>query len=325
MPDEWLSVGVVVVKRASSGPFATHEWLPGTILPAAPPVAPWTSLGGGAGSESFYAGPATLQLHPAETAHYRDNLESPEPRIWVQLRPGPGPEGEERLELIAATVDPYEGEALADSMGDVLVAVAMPQDLEARLAAFFATHHVEREFYKRQRKRADPDALGRRGRVDRPFLGVHDARARRHHLHVTGDRAALVAETVAMGDRAVAHIGDDLHVAMRMRVEAGARRNLVVVPHAQPAPAHARGVAIAGEGEMMARAQPAMVGTAQPGEGTRIDHRDWLLRMRAMARDTADLARRAPTDKRRARWPGWRAAPILSAWLRTLAGRHGAA
>ena len=92
MPDEWLSVGVVVVKRASSGPFATHEWLPGTILPAAPPVAPWTSLGGGGGSESFYAGAADLQLHPAETAHYRDNLESPEPRIWVQLRPGPGPD-----------------------------------------------------------------------------------------------------------------------------------------------------------------------------------------------------------------------------------------
>jgi hypothetical protein len=44
----------------------------------------------------------------------------------------------------------------------------MPPDLEARLAEFFAAHHVEREFYKRQRKRADPDALGRRGRVDRP-------------------------------------------------------------------------------------------------------------------------------------------------------------
>ena len=45
MNGEWLNVGVVVVKRASTGPFATHEWLPGMILPAAPPVANWTSLG----------------------------------------------------------------------------------------------------------------------------------------------------------------------------------------------------------------------------------------------------------------------------------------
>lgn len=170
MPGEWLSVGVVVVKRASSGPFATHEWLPGTILPAAPPVAPWTSLGGSAGSESFYAGPATLQLHPAETAHYRDNLESPEPRIWVQLRPGPGPEGDERLEVIAATVDPYEGEAMAESVGDVVAAFAMPPSIAAEVAAFFAANHVEREFFKRKRNRQDPDSLGRRAPIARdPF------------------------------------------------------------------------------------------------------------------------------------------------------------
>ena len=170
MPGEWFSVGVVVVKRASSGPFATHEWLPGTILPAAPPVANWTSLGGGGGSESFYAGPAELQLHPAETAHYRDNLESPEPRIWVQLRPGPGPEGEERLEVIAATVDPYEGEAMAESVGDVVAAFAMPPSIAAEVAAFFAANHVEREFFKRKRNRQDPESLGRRAPIARdPF------------------------------------------------------------------------------------------------------------------------------------------------------------
>ncbi|MBM3480106.1 MAG: DUF3305 domain-containing protein [Alphaproteobacteria bacterium] len=170
MAGEWLSIGVVVVKRASSGPFATHEWQPGTILPAAPPVAPWTSLGGGAGRESFYAGPATLQLHPAETAHYRDNLESPEPRVWVQLRPGPGPEGDERLEVIGATVDPYEGEAMAESVGDVVAAFAMPPSIAAEVAAFFASNHVEREFFKRKRNRQDPDSLGRRAPIARdPF------------------------------------------------------------------------------------------------------------------------------------------------------------
>ncbi len=170
MAEEWLSVGVVVVRRASSGPFASHEWLPGMILPAAPPVAPWTRLGGGEGSEAFYAGPASLQLHPAETSHYRDNLESAEPRVWVQLRPGPGPEGDERLEVIGATVDPYEGEAMAESVGDVVAAFAMPPPVAAEVAAFFAANHVEREFFKRKRNRQDPESLGRRAPVARdPF------------------------------------------------------------------------------------------------------------------------------------------------------------
>jgi hypothetical protein len=168
MAEEWSRVGVVVVRRRLSGPWAAHEWLPGGVLFPPPDVPDWTRLQAEGDRESFYAGAVALAFHSGETSHYRDNLQSQRPQVWVQLRPTLGPEGDERVELIAATVDPYEGEALADSMGDVLVAIAMPTGLEARLAEFFAAHHVEREFYKRQRKRADPDALGRRGRVDSP-------------------------------------------------------------------------------------------------------------------------------------------------------------
>jgi hypothetical protein len=171
MAEEWSRIGVVVIRRHLSGPWAAYEWLPGGILCPPPEVPDWTRLQSEGDRESFYIGTVALAFHSGETSHYRDNLQSARPQVWVQLRPTLGPEGDERVELVSATVDPYEGEALADSMGDVLVAVAMPQDLEARLAAFFATHHVEREFYKRQRKRADPDALGRRGRVDLPFPG----------------------------------------------------------------------------------------------------------------------------------------------------------
>jgi hypothetical protein len=37
--------------------------------------------------------------------------------------------------------------------------------VQAWLAAFYDAFHVERAFIKRQRDRADPDPLGRRGRV----------------------------------------------------------------------------------------------------------------------------------------------------------------
>ena len=86
----------------------------------------------------------------------------------------------------------------------------------------------------------DPDLEERRRLGLQVVLGVHHAGAGAHDLHVAGLGAALVAHVVAVGDRALADIGDDLHVAVRVRVEAGAGGDLVVVPDAQPAPAHAR-------------------------------------------------------------------------------------
>ena len=90
-----------------------------------------------------------------------------------------------------------------------------------------------------------------------------------HHLHVAGLGAALVAEAVLVGDRALAHVGDDLHVGVRVRRKAGVRRDLVVVPDPQRAPAHPLGVVIVGEGEMMLGLQPAVVGAAELVEGLR--------------------------------------------------------
>jgi hypothetical protein len=167
MSEQWQEIGVVVLRRRLSGPWAAHEWLPGAILPGPASVPPWTQLRAEADGESFYAGGVALGFHAGETAHYRDNLESPRPQVWVQLRPALGQDGDERVELVAATVDPYEAEAMADSVGDVLAAFAMPAAIAERLRAFFAAHHVERVFFKRERKRADPDSLGRRGRIDR--------------------------------------------------------------------------------------------------------------------------------------------------------------
>jgi hypothetical protein len=42
-----------------------------------------------------------------------------------------------------------------------------------------------------------------------------------HHLDVAGLGAALIAERVLVRDRALADIGDDLHVGVRVRREAG--------------------------------------------------------------------------------------------------------
>jgi hypothetical protein len=155
---EHITIGVVVARLALKGPWASQAWLPVAVLPAAPELPAGTPLGRDGDDETFYAGAAEIALYAQATGHYRDNLTAAQPSVWVALRPI----GDE-VELASATVDPYEGEALAESIGDVVEAVPMPADLQHRLRAFFDAFHVERAFFKRQRDRADPEALGRRG------------------------------------------------------------------------------------------------------------------------------------------------------------------
>ena len=162
-PAGHFRVGVVVARRKLKGPWADAAWAPHAVLPAPPDAAPWTPLGRAGDDELFYAGPAEVDLHPASTGHYRDNLVAAAPSVWVSLRQV----GIEEVEVATVTVDPYEGEALAEGMSEIVEAVPMAPEIAERLRAYFAAFHVERRFEKRRRDRADPDALGRRSRVDR--------------------------------------------------------------------------------------------------------------------------------------------------------------
>src|SRR3954452_18358030 len=162
MAQDHFMIGVVAAKRRLKGPWASHAWLPVAALPAAPALAAGTSLGADGEDETFYAGAAEVTLHLRATGHYRDNLASGQPSLWVVLRPI----GEE-VELVSITADPYEGEALAESIGDIVEPVPMPADIQARLQVFFDRFHVEQTFFKRKRDRAGSEAPGRGGRASR--------------------------------------------------------------------------------------------------------------------------------------------------------------
>ena len=160
MTQDRCGIGVVVAKRRLKSAWASHAWSPHSVLPAVPAAAPGALLSGDADGELFYAGQFELMLHASETAHYRDNLASGRPSLWIALRLTEGDE----YEIAAVTADPYEGEALAEGIGEIVEPVAMPAEIQATLAAFIDAYHRERPFLKRKRDRADPEALARRGR-----------------------------------------------------------------------------------------------------------------------------------------------------------------
>jgi len=155
-----IPVGVVVERSKSASQWADFYWRPIGVLIGAPDTAPWTKLSDDGERATFYVGAAELALHRAETSNYRDNLALEASLLWVIMQPV---EGDPPLKLVAVTADPSEGEAMTEAGVNMVEAVPMPAPMQAVIAGFVAEHHVEQEFVKRKRDRADPEALGRRG------------------------------------------------------------------------------------------------------------------------------------------------------------------
>jgi hypothetical protein len=160
-PLERIPVGVVVERRPATSAWVDAIWTPAAVLAGVPEAAPWTPLGADGETTRFYAGAAAIELYRSETTNYRDNLMSGSPKLWISLRPTGA---EPPYEIAAVTADPAEGEAFTEAGNDLVDAVPMPDSVRASIEAFVAAHHVERQFVKRKRDRADPQALARRGR-----------------------------------------------------------------------------------------------------------------------------------------------------------------
>lgn len=152
-----IAVGVIVERRKASSQWIDFVWRPIAVLAGQPDTPPWSALSNDGERTTFYAGSAEIKLYRTETKNYRDNLAA-EAGLWVVLRPtGIEPP----YALFTVTADPAEGEAFTEAGADLVEQVPMPQSVRDIVAAFVAEHHVEQPFYKRERKRADPDALAR--------------------------------------------------------------------------------------------------------------------------------------------------------------------
>ena len=158
-PLSQIVVGIVVERLRADSPWIDFLWRPVGILPDAPDMAAWSVLRDEGESVLFYAGSRTVDFHRSETARYRDNLATGSPMLWVVLSPS---EGDWPYTLAAVTADPAEGEAFTEAGANLVESVAMPDVVRVAVESFVAEHHAEREFVKRKRDRANPEALARR-------------------------------------------------------------------------------------------------------------------------------------------------------------------
>jgi hypothetical protein len=154
-----IPVGIIVERMKAMSPWTDYVWRPVVALPGQPETAPWTKLSEESDRAMFYAGSAEIELHRSDTTNYRDNLATGTPVLWIVLR---GTGGEPPYALYLVTADPAEGEAMTAAGNDIVETVPMPAVIRDQVEAFVAEHHVEREFVKRKRDRANTDSLGRR-------------------------------------------------------------------------------------------------------------------------------------------------------------------
>jgi Protein of unknown function (DUF3305) len=154
-----IPVGVVVERRRADSPWIDFVWRGRGVLPDEPEMTPWTVIREQEGTTLFYAGGAAVDLYRSETARYRDNLATGAPSVWIVLTPS---EGAWPYTVSAVTADPAEAEAFTEAGANLVEAVPMPEVLRQAIENFIAEHHVEAEFVKRKRRRADPETLARR-------------------------------------------------------------------------------------------------------------------------------------------------------------------
>jgi hypothetical protein len=150
-----IRVGVVVERRKAESSWVDFLYRPVSVLEGVPAALPWTQIAAEGDLTTYYAGDAVIELHRTETANYRDNLASGAPLLWVILRPGSGEVGPD---LLLVTADPAEGEALTGAGNDLVESVPMPSSIRQVVENFIAEHHVEQEFFKRERSKSPPAA-----------------------------------------------------------------------------------------------------------------------------------------------------------------------
>ena len=154
-----IPVGVVVERCKTDSPWGDFIWRGVGVLPGEPEMTPWTVLREQDEATLYYAGSASVDLYRSETARYRDNLATGSPHVWIVLSPS---ESAWPYAVATVTTDPAEGEAFTEAGANLVEAVPMPDVLREAIESFIAEHHVEQEFFKRERRRADPEVLARR-------------------------------------------------------------------------------------------------------------------------------------------------------------------
>lgn len=152
-----MAIGIVVEKRTARSRWTRETWRSTAVIPGGGPADPGCVLDSGPGWTRYYGGRLGLTLHRSGTAGYRQTLSTPQPQLYVVLRPR---DDERGVEPFLVTACPFEAQDYLDSGEETVDAVPMPPPVAAWVQAFVDQHHVDEPFVKRKQKPKSGSSFG---------------------------------------------------------------------------------------------------------------------------------------------------------------------
>ncbi len=176
--DITLPLGIVLRRQPGISRWAQWVWRVAGVLPGAGPAS-WKLLRREGEAEEYHAATVALKLYRADAEAYAAELQTESPAVYVVLSEvpaaaGAGEDGRSDgpargLDVLLATVSPFEAQDYADSGEEIIEQVPMPAALRELVAAFVQEHFRPERFRKRRRDKVD---------LDRVEDGIGDARIR---------------------------------------------------------------------------------------------------------------------------------------------------
>lgn len=160
-----VPLGIVVRRVPGVTRWAKYVWKAVGVLPGAG-EANWKELRSDGNAVEFHAATVPLELYRTDTEAYKSGLSTRVPSVYVVMRET---EDDRPLEIVLATVSPYEAQDYADTGEELVEKVAMPEGLIAFVRDYIELHHEDEVFVKRRRNKT---------RVDLKEDGIGDARIR---------------------------------------------------------------------------------------------------------------------------------------------------
>lgn len=146
--------------------WAKWVWKAVAVLPGAGP-ADWQVLGHEADVTDYHAATVDLELFRTDTEAYLAGISTRTPAVYVVMREAVEPDAKQEIDVLLATVSPYDAQDYADSGEDIVEKVAMPVGLIDWIKAYIDQHYEEEKFVKRRRDKR---------RIDLIEDGIGDAR-----------------------------------------------------------------------------------------------------------------------------------------------------
>lgn len=168
MPPHSISMPLGIVIRKSPGVtrWAKWNWRAIAVLPGAASEN-WKELRREGEVVEYHAATVDLELYRTDTEAYLTELSTRTPAIYVVLRESTNCDAVQDVEVLLATVSPYDAQDYADSGEEIVEQVPMPEGIIGWVYAYVTKHHEHEVFVKRKRSKKFED---------RAESGVGDAR-----------------------------------------------------------------------------------------------------------------------------------------------------